>query len=303
MSRLPLAEPEQLSGYLSELHDGALDRDWSSRHVARAFAPAPELLEMYLTGFYYPWHTSTGEAEAVARLSPRLKELVRLRIATLNGCKTCKAARLAPDYIPEDQALAIDCYARLGRLHGGREGRDPLRRDARASARPDRRRRHGHAARALRRRPDPRARDDGGPVHRLRQDARGACSSRPWPARCRRAHERRRRALLRRRARAGGTRAGAGRIPARDRRGAPRPHRPGEPRAERVRLPRRRQGSRRRRGAHRGARRRRAARPAPRGAVLDQGAHLDGRAPAHLLHGPAEGQRGHARRRGGAAHA
>ena len=110
VSRLPLAEPEQLSGYLSELHDGALDRDWSSRHVARAFAPAPELLEMYLTGFYYPWHTSTGEAEAVARLSPRLKELVRLRIATLNGCKTCKAARLAPDYIPEDQALGIDGY-------------------------------------------------------------------------------------------------------------------------------------------------------------------------------------------------
>ena len=110
MSRLPLTEPEELRGYLSELHDGAADEDWSSRHVARAFAPAPELLEMYLTGFYYPWHTSSGEAADSARLSPRIKELVRLRIATLNGCKTCKAARLAPDYIPEDQAVAIDGY-------------------------------------------------------------------------------------------------------------------------------------------------------------------------------------------------
>ena len=110
VSRLPLAEPEQLSGYLSELHDGALDRDWSSRHVARAFAPAPELLEMYLIGLLLPLAHELRGGRGVARLSPRLKELVRLRIATLNGCKTCKAARLAPDYIPEDQALGIDGY-------------------------------------------------------------------------------------------------------------------------------------------------------------------------------------------------
>jgi len=110
MSRLPLSEPEALAGYLHDLHDGALDDDWSTRHVARVFAAAPELLEMYLTGFYYPWHSNAEEAAGVARLSPRLKELVRLRIATLNGCQTCKAARLAADAIPEDQAVGIDRY-------------------------------------------------------------------------------------------------------------------------------------------------------------------------------------------------
>jgi len=111
MSRLPLVEPEQLPSYLRELHDGAAEGDWSTRHVARAFAPASELLETYLTRFYYPWHSNAEDAAGVARLTPRLKELVRLRIATLNGCQTCKAARLAPDTIPEEQALNIDGYA------------------------------------------------------------------------------------------------------------------------------------------------------------------------------------------------
>mgnify|MGYP000536512192 CR=1 FL=1 len=110
MSRLPLTEPDALPGYLRDLHDGARDDDWSTQHVARAFAPAPELLEMYLTGFYYPWHSNAEGAAGVARLSPRIKELVRLRIATLNGCQTCKAARLAADSIPEDQAIGIDAY-------------------------------------------------------------------------------------------------------------------------------------------------------------------------------------------------
>src|SRR6185295_11164283 len=97
MARLPLTEPEQLPGYLRDLHDGAAEADWSTRHVARVFAAAPELLETYLTRFYYPWHSNAEDAAGVARLTPRLKELVRLRIATLNGCQTCKAARLAAD--------------------------------------------------------------------------------------------------------------------------------------------------------------------------------------------------------------
>lgn len=111
MSRLPLTEPENLTGYLRELHEGARDDDWSTRHVARAFAPAPELLERYLTAFYYPWHTNAEGVGETARLAPRLKELVRLRIATLNGCETCKSARLAASAIPEDQAVGIDRYA------------------------------------------------------------------------------------------------------------------------------------------------------------------------------------------------
>lgn len=108
MSRVHLAEPNELPAYLRELHDGAADADWSTRHVARAFACAPELLEQYLTGFYYNWHSNKGAAEPVARLSPREKELVRLRIATLNGCKTCKAARLAADTLTETEAVGVD---------------------------------------------------------------------------------------------------------------------------------------------------------------------------------------------------
>jgi alkylhydroperoxidase family enzyme len=111
MSRLPLAEPSELPEYLRDLHDGAREDDWSTRHVARAFAAAPELLETYLTEFYYPWHSNDGLAAGAARTSPRLKELVRLRIATLNGCRTCKAARLAADSIPEAEALGIDAYS------------------------------------------------------------------------------------------------------------------------------------------------------------------------------------------------
>ena len=114
MSRLPLTEPDELRGYLRELHDNAAESDWSSKHVARAFAATPELIEMYLTGFYYPWHTNTGDAAGASRLSPRLKELVRLRIATLNGCQTCAAARLAPDTVAETEATGIDDYASSG---------------------------------------------------------------------------------------------------------------------------------------------------------------------------------------------
>ena len=110
MSRIPLPEPQELPPYLRDLHDGASEYDWSTRHCARAFAPAPELLQQYLTGFYYNWHSNKGLAESVARLSPREKELVRLRIATLNGCQTCKAARLSADTITEAEALGVDGY-------------------------------------------------------------------------------------------------------------------------------------------------------------------------------------------------
>lgn len=105
MARIPLVDVEQLDPFLRELHDDADDGDWSTRHCARAFASHPRLLEDYL-GFYYPYH-SDGEN---AVLEPRLKELVRLRIATLNGCRTCKAARLAEDHLSEDEAVGVDRY-------------------------------------------------------------------------------------------------------------------------------------------------------------------------------------------------
>jgi alkylhydroperoxidase family enzyme len=111
MSRLPMAEPETLDPYLDALHANTREDDWSTRHVARVFAPAPDLLRAYLEQFYYPWHTNATPA---ARLPARLKELVRLRIATLNGCQTCRAARLAQDSIPEAEAIGVDAYAESG---------------------------------------------------------------------------------------------------------------------------------------------------------------------------------------------
>ncbi len=100
MSRIPLAEPETLPPFLKQLHDGAGADDWSTRNCARAFAPHPELFERYLD-FYYPFHSNDG---VEGTLEPRLKELVRLRIATLNGCKACKAARLVPEKVSEHEA-------------------------------------------------------------------------------------------------------------------------------------------------------------------------------------------------------
>jgi AhpD family alkylhydroperoxidase len=99
MSRVPLADPATLPPFLREMHDRARPDDWSTRHCARAFAAHPDLLETYLK-FYYPYHATSGVIE------PRLKELVRLRIATLNGCKTCKAVRLAREVVSEREAAA-----------------------------------------------------------------------------------------------------------------------------------------------------------------------------------------------------
>src|SRR6201995_3080023 len=106
MARIPLAEEAEMEGFLKEMHDGADEDDWATRRVARAFDAHPEFLEQYLT-FYYPWHSNAEDAAEVAKLSPRMKELVRLRIALLNGCQACQAARLAPDSIPEDQATGV----------------------------------------------------------------------------------------------------------------------------------------------------------------------------------------------------
>ncbi|CAB4923014.1 unannotated protein [freshwater metagenome] len=98
MSRIPLPEVDVLDPFLRGMHDGARPGDWATENVARAFAGQPRLLEDYLS-FYYPWHTQNGVLPA------RLKELVRLHIATLNGCNTCAAARLALDTVSESEAF------------------------------------------------------------------------------------------------------------------------------------------------------------------------------------------------------
>jgi alkylhydroperoxidase family enzyme len=105
MSRLPLAEPEQLPDFLRRLHDESGDNTPLLPNIARIFAPAPELLESFIA-WYFPWHMN--EAGAQGRLPVRLKELVRLRLATFSGCQACKSARMAEDLIPEAQAVGVD---------------------------------------------------------------------------------------------------------------------------------------------------------------------------------------------------
>ncbi len=105
MSRLPLADPEELSGFLRTLHDESGPNTPLLPNIARVFAPASELLESFIA-WYFPWHMNQPGAET--RLPVRVKELVRLRLATFSGCKACKTARMAEDLIPEEQAVGLD---------------------------------------------------------------------------------------------------------------------------------------------------------------------------------------------------
>lgn len=105
MARVPLQEPQELTGYLRSLHDESGDNTPLLPTIAQAFAPAPDLLESFVA-WYFPWHSNTGEQPT--RLPVRLKELVRLRLATFSGCKACKSARMDEIEISEAEALGVD---------------------------------------------------------------------------------------------------------------------------------------------------------------------------------------------------
>lgn len=122
MSRLPLAEPEELSPFLRTLHDESGDNTPLLPHIARVFAPASDLLESFLA-WYFPWHVN--DESVPARMPLRTKELVRLRLATFSGCAACKAARMAEDVIPEAEAIGVD---------GSPEAYSPAEREALAFA-------------------------------------------------------------------------------------------------------------------------------------------------------------------------
>lgn len=100
MSRMPLVEPEALPPYLKAIHDATPEENWLGRNFARVFGPNEALVQSY-QAFYHPWHTGGAGV-----LEPRLKELVRLRIATLNGCVLCKPVRMAPNVVSETEAAA-----------------------------------------------------------------------------------------------------------------------------------------------------------------------------------------------------
>ena len=62
---------------MAVVHDATPEDNWAGRHFARVFGPNEALVQAY-QAFYHPWHTGGAGV-----LEPRLKELVRLRIATL----------------------------------------------------------------------------------------------------------------------------------------------------------------------------------------------------------------------------
>lgn len=100
MSRMPLVEVETLSRAMRAAHDAAGEDNWIVRNFTRVFAANEDLINAY-QAFYQPWHVGGAGV-----LEPRLKELVRLRIATLNGCVLCKSVRMAPAVVSEDEAAA-----------------------------------------------------------------------------------------------------------------------------------------------------------------------------------------------------
>ena len=105
MSRLPLAELDELPPFLRTLHDDSGENTPLLPNIARIFAPAPDLLESFLA-WYFPWHVNGDGAST--RLPVRVKELVRLRLATFSGCQACKSARMAEEVITEEQAVGVD---------------------------------------------------------------------------------------------------------------------------------------------------------------------------------------------------
>ena len=100
MSRIPLIEPEAMSQKMRAQHDATPADNWLARNFTRVFAANEDLIGAYQS-FYQPWHVGGSGV-----LEPRLKELIRLRIATLNGCVLCKTVRMAPSVVSEDEAAA-----------------------------------------------------------------------------------------------------------------------------------------------------------------------------------------------------
>jgi alkylhydroperoxidase family enzyme len=110
MSRVTLADPNTLTPFLKAMHDDSKPEEWGAKNTARAFASHPDLLKSYLS-FYIPLHKNDG----IGIVEPRLKELVRLRIATLNGCAACRSARLDPQHVSErEAAVGVDAPEREG---------------------------------------------------------------------------------------------------------------------------------------------------------------------------------------------
>ena len=167
MSRLPLADPQDLPLFLKSMHDSA--DDWSTRHCARAFAARPDILERYLA-FYYPFHAS----DAGSVLDSRIKELVRLRIATLNGLQDLQGGPARAERRERTGGRGRSRRSDRGDVFAA--GTSGARGRRENGARPSRLRRHGDAVAqaSLLAGRDAGAAHDDRPVHRLRPHARDA---------------------------------------------------------------------------------------------------------------------------------
>jgi alkylhydroperoxidase family enzyme len=79
MSRLSILDNDRLPADLRRQAE-ATDRAGANSTVLRVLGHCPEMVESYFK-FYYPLHNG-------GVVDPALKELVRLRIASLNQCFT-----------------------------------------------------------------------------------------------------------------------------------------------------------------------------------------------------------------------
>ena len=79
MSRLSIPGNDQLAGELRKQAE-AIDATGADSTVLRVLGHRPDMIESYFK-FYYPLHNS-------GIVDPALKEMVRLRIASLNQCLT-----------------------------------------------------------------------------------------------------------------------------------------------------------------------------------------------------------------------
>ena len=79
MSRLSIPGNDQLVGDLRKQAE-AIDATGADSTVLRVLGHRPDMIESYFK-FYYPLHNG-------GIVDPALKEMVRLRIASLNQCLT-----------------------------------------------------------------------------------------------------------------------------------------------------------------------------------------------------------------------
>lgn len=104
MSRIPLRDVDELPEAFQRLREAEPDNSMLLLAL-QGLAEAPELYLTYID-WYWPWHRS--DPSVPARLPKRLKELLRLRMATFTGCSMCKAARMSDDVVPEELAVGVD---------------------------------------------------------------------------------------------------------------------------------------------------------------------------------------------------